>query len=744
MSNKNPEIEGILAHATEIATKANHEYVTCEHLLSALVQHPPFEKCLQEFGADTQQLIAELDAYLESLNSIISTAGGRPKKTAALERVFNRAMTQVLFTGRDNVSTVDLYLAIMAETNSFAQYFLLKQNITREQFADHWHETYDSGDYSKVSGAQANKVLSEYCTDVTARAETGELEPMIGREKEVDEIVTVLAKKWKANVMLIGDPGVGKTAIVEGLAQSIADKSVPEYLQTARIWSLEVGNLVAGSKYRGDFEEKLKNVLEALESIPNSILFIDEAHTIKGAGSVSKGEGLDFANMLKPHITTGKIKVIASTTWEEYYETFEKDRALMRRFYNVNVDEPDNDTTVKIMLGLKKRLESYHGVEIDQAAVEETVQLTARYIPDRKNPDKSIDLLDTTCAYVRSHSDVGKEITKNLVMNRLSHITGIPENKLKSNASAKIQNLEGAIKEKLYGQDSVVDSVLDRIYMSFGGLGSANRPQTSMLFLGPTGTGKTELARQLSNNLDMHLLRYDMSEYQERHSVSSLLGAPPGYVGFGDASQGGGRLISDISKHPFSVLLFDEVEKAHPDVYNIFLQMLDEGTITGTNGKTVNVKNCIVIMTSNLGARANEQNAIGFGALENTGKEDQELKDFFRPELRNRIDLVCKFDKLDNLSVRKVVLKFLHELETRLKDKNITVEFTEALIGHVANNGYDSAMGARPLARYIDEHVKVPLSKQILFQALQDTHIKLDVSNGEVVISQHEKALSNA
>lgn len=735
--NHNKEIEYILEHATEIASKAKHEYVTCEHLLSALVQHPPFERCLSDFGADTAQLVAELDAYLDTLSSmIVVEADSKPRKTSGLERIFNRAMTQVLFSGREHVETIDLYLAIMAEQNSYAQYFLLKQDITREEFTVFWQKTY-SQESVEMNHSQAERVLYEFCTNITDKAKSGLLDPMIGREHELNEMTTVLAKKWKANVMLIGEPGVGKTAIVEGLAQNIVDKKVPQWMESCTVWSLEVGNLVAGSKYRGDFEEKLKNVLEALESIDNSILFIDEAHTIKGAGSVSKGEGLDFANMLKPHITSGKVKVIASTTWEEYYETFEKDRALMRRFYNVVVDEPNQETTVAIINGLINRLQDYHSVEIHPTAIEAAVSLSCRYINNRKNPDKSVDIIDTACAYVKNNSDK-KIVDKSAVVQRLSSITGIPEDKLNSNTSGTIKNLESAIKDKLYGQEQVVDEVLDKIYMSFGGLADPGKPQSSMLFLGPTGTGKTELARLLSANLDMPLLKYDMSEYQERHSISSLLGAPPGYVGFGDSSQGGGRLINDISKNPFSILLFDEVEKAHPDVYNVFLQMLDSGTVTGTNGKTVSVKNCIIIMTSNLGARANDKNTIGFGQLQQTGEEDKALKEFFSPEMRNRIDVVCKFKKLDALSIRKVVVKFVNQLKTRLTEKNINIELTESAIDYIIEKGYDSAMGARPIQRFIESNIAVPLSKKILFDALKDTTLIVDYDS-EIIIKDKEK-----
>jgi ATP-dependent Clp protease ATP-binding subunit ClpA len=549
------------------------------------------------------------------------------------------------------------------------------------------------------------------------------LEPMIGRSEELDEIITVLARKFKANVLMVGDPGVGKTAIAEGLAQEIMLNRVPQFLMGHEVWSLEVGSLLAGSKYRGEFEEKFKQVIGALETKKNCILFIDEAHTMKGAGASTQST-LDFANMLKPAITKGNLKVVASTTWEEFYESFEKDRALMRRFHRVGIDEPSPEVTEQILIGLSPRLEQFHNVLIDTDAIKSAVELSGRYIHDRKNPDKSIDLLDGACAKERV-KDIGNvTINKEMIMAQLSRVTEVPMDRLQNERSSNIMELEGNIKQKLYGQDQAVDSVLERVYINFSGIGNDNRPIASFLFLGPTGTGKTELAKLLAEGLDMQLLKYDMSEYQEKHTVSSLIGAPPGYVGFEDGNVGGGKLISDVSKNPYSILLFDEIEKAHPDVINIMLQMLDEARITSANGKTVNLKNTIIIMTSNLGARDNENNNIGFGkSLEKTGSEDKAMKDFFKPELRNRIDQVCKFKKLDTLAIKKVVLKFVDQLQVSLVAKNIKLNLAESVIDMLAEKGYDPKMGARPLNRKIDELIRVPLSKKILFERLSDCTI---------------------
>jgi ATP-dependent Clp protease ATP-binding subunit ClpA len=727
----NPEIEQLIASAVKIARDKQHEYVMTEHVLLALIRYSPFRKVLEKYGTEVAMLETELDAYLDSLVSLVKIDVGQPKKTNALERVFNRALTQVLFTGRRSVSTLDLYLAMMAENNSHAHYFLLKYGVKKADFVEFWQRHYNHSDV-RITDEQATEILDEYCINLTRLAKEDRLEPMIGRAAELEEIIAVLARRFKANVLMVGDPGVGKTAIVEGLAQEVAANRVPEFLKDHEVWSLEIGSLLAGSKYRGEFEEKFKQVIAALESKKKCILFVDEAHTMKGAGASSQST-LDMANMLKPAITKGNLKVVASTTWEEYYESFEKDRALMRRFHRVAVDEPTPAVTEQILIGLSPRLEQFHNVMIDTEAIMASVELAGRYIHDRKNPDKSIDLLDAACARERMRDLGTAVITQDLIMQQLSRVTDVPMDRLQNQRSEKIINLESNIKQRLYGQDAAVDAVLERVYINFSGIGNAKRPMASFLFLGPTGTGKTELAKLLAENLDMKLLKYDMSEYQERHTVSSLIGAPPGYVGFEDGNVGGGKLISDLTKNPFSVLLFDEIEKAHPDVINIMLQMLDEARITSSNGKTVDLKNTIIIMTSNLGARDNENNNIGFGqSLERTGSEDRAMKDFFKPELRNRIDQICRFAKLDTLAVKKVVVKFVDELKTSLIDKNIRLNLTEAVIDLLADKGYDSKMGARPLGRKIDELIRVPLSRRILFDRLENCVVHADVIDNKI------------
>ena len=605
--NTSPEIESIIEQALEQAKSRKHEYVTLEHLLLALVIHPPFKKCLNSFGVDTGLMIDEISSYLDGLHSIESVElNVTPKRTNTLERAMNRSVTQVLFTNRKQVTTIDLYLSLTSENNSHAHYFLLKYGVFRNEFAQHWQKNYKGGDYAtSLTSNQADDILEEFTINLTQLARKNKLEPVIGRSKEIDDIINVLAKRFKANVLMVGDPGVGKTAIAEGIANAIISGDIPEFLEGFELYSLEIGSLLAGSRYRGDFEEKVKTILEALATKKNTILFIDEAHTMQ-AGGTSNGS-VDFANMIKPAITKGNLKIIASTTWEEFYESFEKDRALMRRFYKISIDEPSHDSTIRILNGLSARLNDFHSVNITEEAIKASVESADRYIHDRKNPDKAIDLLDAACAKQRVLGNKEAKITKELIHEQVEKYTGVPADKLSNNNYERINNLDAGIKSKLYGQDETVDKVLERVYVSFAGIGNETKPIASFLFLGPTGTGKTELAKLLSKNLEMPLLKYDMSEYSEKHSVSSLIGPPPGYVGFGDSQVQGGRLISDLSKNPHAIMLFDEVEKAHPDIFNIFLQILDEGTITGSNGKKVSCKNTVIILTSNLGSADSER-----------------------------------------------------------------------------------------------------------------------------------------
>lgn len=727
-----PDVERIIERAVELARERRHEYVTVEHTLLSMITYEPFRIQLEKFGVDIDHMITDVLGYVDSFTVLVTDNQDPPRKTNSLERVFNRAVTQVIFTGRKQIEMLDLYLSIFQESNSHASYFLLKWGVTKQEFVTFWQKSQRHNKSTpKLSEDQATEILEEYTINLTELARQNRIEPVIGRHTEIEDIVMILAKKFKSNVLMVGDPGTGKTAIAEGLASRIIAGEVPDFLLDHELYSLEIGSLLAGSKYRGDFEEKVKNVLEALTTKKKVILFIDEAHTMKGAGAGSQSS-LDFANMFKPAITKGTLKIIASTTWEEYYESFEKDRALMRRFYRVSIDEPDLATTEKILTGLSERLSEFHQVVILPVAINAAVELSSRYVHDRKNPDKSIDLLDAACAKQRSLNRVGAVINDERIREQVTRMCGIPADKMSTDVSDKMVNLDGNIKSKLYGQDTTVDQVLERIYVSYAGIANEKKPMASFLFLGPTGTGKTELARLLSENLNMPLLRYDMSEYQEKHSVASLIGAPPGYVGYSDSNLGGGKIINDLSKNPYSILLFDEVEKAHPDVYNLFLQLLDEGRITGSNGKTVNAKNTIVIMTSNLGARDSERNNIGFGDQAKTGESERALKEYFKPELRNRIDMICKFGKLDRLAVKKIVVKFVNELKTQLLGQHgITLTLDEAVVDHLALVGYDDKMGARPLSRKIDELIRVPLSKKILFERIKNSDVTITLDDDD-------------
>ena len=721
MIQPNPEIEVIVKAASEHARNLNHEYVTLEHLLRSMVVFQPFNELLENYGVDTLGLIQDLDDYLSAQSFMVSADPNvEPKKTHALERVFNRAFTQVLFSGRQVMMIIDLYVSIASENNSHAHYFLLKFGLEdRQKLVDYYGQNYSNRRSRKMAaGIKANEVLNEYCTNLNTMAEEGNIDPVIGRETEIDEIAQVLAKRNKSNVLLIGDPGVGKTAIAEGLARNITTGDVPAYLKEYTVYNLDISTLLAGSKYRGDFEEKLQDVIQALIAKGKCILFIDEAHQMRGAGAGSQSS-VDFSNMIKPALGKGQLKVIASTTWEEYTQSFEKDRALMRRFYRMTVEEPSPAVAKDILRGLRGYFEKFHGGVIDDTAIDAAVDLSVRYQSDKRLPDKAIDLIDTACARLKIRES-DWTASKRHIVDVLARFTKISAEQIGAESAKNLDNLETNIKNRLYGQNSVIDTVLEKIYVSRAGLKSLNKPIGNFLFLGPTGTGKTELAKLLSENLGMKLLRYDMSEYQEKHSASKLIGAPPGYVGYDDGNLGGGLLISDIEKNPNSVILFDEIEKAHPDVTHILLSLMDEGVVTSSNGKKADARNCIVIMTSNLGAADNERKSIGFGNIDRTDEDDKAVKDFFKPEFRNRLDGICKFTALDGLSMKKIVIKFVNELNELLGDRQIRVRLTEAAVDHLAEIGYDKKMGARPLGRKINELIKVPLSKKILFENIAE------------------------
>ena len=711
MINYNGELEKIINNAVELAASHQHEYVMLEHLLLSLVTQKKFNAFLKDYGVDTDAFITDVEGYLQTIEK--TTKSEPPKRTNSLERVFNRALTQVLFSGRAEILPLDVFLSISSEPHSHASYFIQKYGIDKVKLVKFYNKNYSK--YTKEPNkSRADLVLDEYCINLSQLCIDGKIDPVIGRDAELTEIIQVLARKTKSNVLLVGDPGVGKTAVVEGLAHAILKGFVPDYLKNFVVYNLDVGSLLAGSKYRGEFEEKLKEILSALEVKENCILFIDEAHQIRGAGSGSNSS-VDLANMLKPALAKGKIKVVASTTWEEYTTSFEKDRALMRRFYRLGIDEPTAETTKLILEGLKPAYESFHDGKISESAIEAAVDYSIRYIQDKKLPDKAIDLIDMACAKAKIKG-TRFTIDKSSILEIVSKQTKIPLEQLVGERDTISVNLEDNIKSNLYGQDHAVDRILDKIFVAKAGLKSLNKPVGNFLFTGPTGVGKTELAKLLSQNLSMKLLKFDMSEYQEKHSIAKLIGAPPGYVGYEDGNLGGGLLISEIEKNPHSIVLFDEVEKAHPDVYNVLLQIMDEGTITSSNGKKADCRNTIVIMTSNLGAVASERNNLGFTTqLENSDGYDKEVNNFFRPEFRNRLDAVVRFNTLTKLDVKRVVNKFVHELNDLLAPRDLKIRCTERCVEALADKGYDKKMGARPLARIIDTEIKIPLSKKILF-----------------------------
>ena len=739
MIQSNPEIEVIVNDATANAKAQHHEYVTLEHLALALVNYKPFNELLSNFGVEVNQLSQELITYLATQHYLISKDPDfdTPKRTNALERVFNRAFTQVLFSGRQAMQVLDLFVSVAGENNSHAQYIYSKYGLDRRGLLEFYQRNYNHSKSGKVAQKQkADSILDEFCTNLNEKAEEGKIDPVIGRELELEEITEVLAKRNKSNVLFVGDPGVGKTAIAEGLALAIVEKKVPKYLKDFTVFNLDIGSLLAGSKYRGEFEEKLKDVLRALELKGKTVLFIDEAHQMRGAGSGSSSS-VDFANMIKPALSKGNIKVIASTTWEEYTQSFEKDRALMRRFHRMTITEPTPAVAKDILRGLRGHFEKFHKGTIDDSAIEAAVDLSVRYQTDKKLPDKAIDLIDAACAKLKI-KDEAFTIGRSQIIDIISKFTKIPADQIGAeHVTSSLIGLEDNIREHLYGQDAAVTDVLEKIYVARAGLKAVNKPIGSFLFTGPTGVGKTELAKLLSTNLNMKLLRYDMSEYQERHSIAKLIGAPPGYVGYEDGNLGGGLLVSEIEKNPNSIILFDEIEKAHPDVTNVLLALMDEGMVTSSNGKKADARNTIVILTSNLGASDNEKNAIGFGrSMQRTGEDDKAVKEFFKPEFRNRLDGICKFNGLDDASIRKVVGKFIGELNELLLDKGIKLLLTPDATSYLVKEGFDPKMGARPMSRKISSLIKVPLSKKILFEKVPNGSIvTVDCKNDEMTFS---------
>ena len=720
MLQPNKDLEQIFESAVSLANDHNHEYVTLEHFLHSLVTNEPFAKLLTSFGADVKSLTKDVTKFIEEdLKEIVNPNVDRPKKTNTVDKVLNRAFTHVLFSGRQVIEPIDCFISMFAEKKSYATYFIRKANIDKDKFLSFIQKeaVKDEADEPRElqgKNPQAERMINQFCINLTARAKAKKIDPVIGREKEIEEMQLVLARRNKANVMLIGDPGVGKTAIAEGLARKIVEGTVPKFIQDHTVYNLDISAMLAGSKYRGDFEERLKAVLGAIEKKGKSIIFIDEAHMMNGAGAVSGGSN-DMANMLKPALSKGTLKVIASTTWEEFRKHFEKDRALMRRFQRVTVDEPSEAVAVKILKGLKKYYEKHHGVKITNQAIIDSVTYSVKYMSDKKLPDKAIDLIDCACARFKIKDEENGVVDHDEILFEVAKIANLPLEQINSKEGVNLANLEKNLRNKVFGQESAIENLLDKVFIAQAGLKAVNKPVGSFLFVGPTGVGKTEVAKQLANHMGVKLVRFDMSEFQEKHSVAKFIGAPPGYVGFDDNA---GQLITNLQEHPNAVLLLDEVEKAHPDVLTVMLQLMDNGFITGSNGKKADGRNAIIIMTSNLGAADAEKNGVGFGSLERDSDPKDAINKFFAPEFRNRLDGIIKFGKLDQVNMIKVVKKFIDELNALVKDKNIHIKPNAEAVEYLIAKGFNSKMGARPLQRTIDEYIKKPLSKEILFGKL--------------------------
>lgn len=748
MIEPSDKLHTIFDNAVKLAKKYSHEYITLEHLVAAILNDTESYDFIKQAGADSNFIKANINHYVESnLNDIkIETDNLKPKKTNSVERALNRCFTQVLFSGRQRIEIPDLIISILSEKNSFGFYFMTKGGLTKEKFVNFYQSNIVVEDQSealpKESASQLDKIINTYCTNLSLLAKQRKIDPVIGRDEEIEKIQLVLARRSKSNVLMVGDPGVGKTAIAEGIARKIVEKKVPKFIQDHEVYTLDISSLLAGSKYRGDFEERVKAVMGALEKKGKIILFIDEAHMMQGAGAANQSSN-DMSNMLKPILTKGVIKVIASTTWDEYRKHFEKDRALMRRFQRVTIDEPTSEVTVKILKGIKKYYEQYHNVKITDGAIDQAVKLSVKYMADKKLPDKAIDILDCAAARYKLKDDPAEEgvaqiVDVEQVVYELSKMINMPLEAVAQKESKNLANLEAGVKSAVYGQDQAVDTLLDKIFVAQAGMKHPDKPIGSFLFLGPTGTGKTETARALADKMGMQLVRFDMSEYQEKHSVARLIGAPPGYVGYEDNA---GQLITKLQEHPNCILLLDEIEKSHPDVSNILLQFMDNGFVTGSNGKQADGRNCILIMTSNLGARDNENNTIGFGELEKDGEDDKAIKKFFPPEFRNRLDGVIKFAKLGKVVVNQIVGKFIKELNNQLHDKNIEIILDTAATEWLAEKGYDSKMGARPLSRMIDNEIKSPLSREVLFgQLVNGGYVNVTVVDNRPSFNFREKA----
>ncbi|MBO6866074.1 MAG: ATP-dependent Clp protease ATP-binding subunit ClpA [Thalassococcus sp.] len=745
-------LEQAIHAALALANTRSHEFATLEHLLLALIDEPDAARVMKACDVDTEELRTTLVEFIDDdlSNLETETEGSEAVPTAAFQRVIQRAAIHVQSSGRTEVTGANVLVAIFAERESNAAYFLQEQDMTRYDavnfiahgvaknpaYGESRPVTGASDEEETVSadtsnpGEQKESALAKYCVDLNAKARKGDVDPLIGRSGEVERCIQVLCRRRKNNPLLVGDPGVGKTAIAEGLARKIVNGDTPEVLSNTTIYSLDMGALLAGTRYRGDFEERLKAVVTELEEHEDAVLFIDEIHTVIGAGATSGG-AMDASNLLKPALQGGKLRTMGSTTYKEFRQHFEKDRALSRRFQKIDVNEPSVPDTIKILKGLKPYFEEHHGVKYTAEAVKTAVELSARYINDRKLPDKAIDVIDEAGAaqHLLPDSKRRKTIGPKEIEDIVAKIARIPPKNVSKSDAEVLKDLEKSLKRVVFGQDNAIVALSSAIKLARAGLREPEKPIGNYLFAGPTGVGKTEVAKQLADTLGVELLRFDMSEYMEKHAVSRLIGAPPGYVGFDQ----GGQLTDGVDQHPHCVLLLDEIEKAHPDVYNILLQVMDHGTLTDHNGRTVDFRNVILIMTSNAGAAEQAKAAIGFGRDRREGEDTAAIERTFTPEFRNRLDAVISFQPLPKEVILQVVEKFVLQLEAQLLDRNVTIELTRPAAEWLADKGYDDKMGARPLGRVIQEHIKKPLAEELLFGKLQKGGVvRVAVKDGDL------------
>ena len=723
-------IDKIIEKSVDRAKEMNHEYCTLEHVTLSLLENKKIQDLLSDLKIETNKIKEDLNNYLNDLefNGLETSNGykGAPKKTTAIERVFQRGLAQVIFGGRDKKDPIDFLVSILSEDECVSRYYMELNGLNKLAIVSYID--------TKFKSAKNAELIEEYTRNLNEEAINKNIDPLIGRNEEVDDLVHILARRKKNNVCIVGEPGTGKTAIAEGLAKRIVDDQVPPMLRNKVVYSLAVGDLLAGTRYRGDFEERLKAVLDNLSDNPNAILFIDEIHMIMGAGSAG-GSQVDVANMIKPVLGRGKLLTIGATTPDEFANTFEKDRALLRRFARLDIEQTSIEDTKEILKGLQQYYEQFHVITYGKGIVDKIVDLTDRYIKNKYFPDKALDVMDAAGAKVKLAGR--KEVELQDIVNVVSKISKVNTDLVDVEKKDGYVNLDSRIKEVVYGQDEAVDSLVEAILVAKAGLREKNKPIGSFLFVGPTGTGKTETARALAKQMESKLVKFDMSEYQERHSVSKLIGAPPGYVGHAEGKMGQGQLLAEVEENPNCVVLLDEVEKAAPEVLQVLLQVMDDGKLTGATGKVVDFTNVVLLMTSNLGAADAETLKIGFGDQTKQKAVEKAVEKFFTPEFRNRIDAVVKFNKLSPELMLKIVDRLVLETNELLveNESNVVITLQESARQQLADDGYEPSMGARPLKRVFEEKIKKPLSKKILFEDLKDITLNIEYANDEYVIS---------